>query len=259
MDLGIAGRSALVLAASEGLGRACALALAREGVRVTLTGRTEATLATTAADIEARTGRAVAWAVADVTTPAGRAVSLDVAPDPDILVNNGGGPPHGGYLEWPAEDWRRAMDQTMIPAIEMTRAAAPAMARRGFGRIVTITSRTVKSAMPGLGLSTVARAGWTGFMAGAARELAAQGVTLNNILPGPFDTARTQESIDADARRSGRPVADIVAERRAANPAGRLGDPDEIGAACAFLCSRQAGFITGQNWLIDGGWYPGTL
>jgi len=259
MDLGISGCTALVLAASEGLGRACAMALAREGVDVTITGRTGVTLAATAAEIEAETDTAVAWAVADVTTPEGQEASLAACPSPDILINNGGGPPHGGYLEWLADDWRGAMEQTLIPAIEMTRQVTPAMAERGYGRIITITSRTVISPLPGLGLSTVARAGLTGFMVGAARELAAKGVTVNNVLPGPFDTARTREAVTEAAQRQGKSEDEVRAERRAANPAGRLGDPAEIGAACAFLCSRQAGYITGQNWLIDGGWYPGTL
>ncbi len=259
MDLGLSGRKALVTAASAGLGQACALALAREGVRVTITGRTESTLIATAFEIETKTGNPISWAVADVTTDNGRAASLAACPDPDILINNGGGPPHGGYLEWSAADWRTAVESTLIPAIEMTRAVTNGMAGRGFGRIVNITSRTVKSALPGLGLSTVARAGLTGFVAGAAREVAGQGVTINNILPGPFKTARTIESIAHAAQRQGRPAADIAAERETETPAGRFGDPMEIGDACAFLCSAQAGYITGQNWLIDGGWYPGML
>ncbi len=259
MDLGLDGRRALVCAASRGLGRACALALAREGVDVTITGRDAERLERAAAEIGTETGRAVAIAPGDIATDAGRAAALAACPEPDILVNNAGGPPPGDFRDWDRERWIAALDANMLAPILMIRAVVDGMAARGFGRIVNITSAAVKAPIAPLGLSNGARAGLTGFIAGLARQTIAGGVTINNLLPGPFDTDRLEATLRGAAALSGRSLDDERAARRHANPARRFGDPAELGAACAFLCSVHAGYITGQNWLIDGGAYPGTL
>ncbi|HMM53408.1 MAG TPA: SDR family oxidoreductase [Candidatus Desulfobacillus sp.] len=261
MDLGIAGKRALVCAASKGLGRGCALALAREGAHVTIVARGREALAATAAELEraAPAGTAIGAVAADITTPEGRAAALAACPQPDILVNNAGGPPPGDFRDWTREDWLAALDANMLAPIELIRATVDGMIARRFGRIVNITSGAVKMPIDVLGLSNGARSGLTGFVAGLARKTVRHNVTLNNLLPGLFNTDRIRAVVGAQARARGVGYEAALAERVAAIPAGRIGDPEEFGAACAWLCSAQAGFITGQNWLLDGGAYPGTF
>jgi 3-oxoacyl-[acyl-carrier protein] reductase len=259
MDLGIRGKRALVCGASKGLGRGCAEALAREGVAVTIVARKADALARTAREISAACGIAVAHAVADVTTPAGRAAALAACPDPDIVVTNAGGPPPGSFRDWIRDDWIRAIDANMLAPIELIKSTVDAMIGRRFGRIVNITSSAVKAPIPVLGLSNGARSGLTGFIAGLARDVAPHGVTINNLLPGSFDTDRIRSMAAADAQRTGRTAEAIVADRAANIPVRRIGQPDEFGALCAFVCSVHAGYITGQNLLIDGGAFPGTF
>jgi 3-oxoacyl-[acyl-carrier protein] reductase len=259
MKLGIEGRHALVCASSRGLGRACAVSLAREGCALTLVARTLATLEETAAAIRAETGARVTVVAADITTPEGRAAVLAACPSPDILVNNAGGPPPGDFREWDREVWLAALDANMLTPIELIRATVDTMIARRFGRVVNITSGAVKAPIDILGLSNGARAGLTGFVAGLARKTVAHNVTINNLLPGPFETDRLRVTAAKMAQHSGRTVAQELDARRAANPAQRLGDPAEFGDACAYLCSAQAGFITGQNLLMDGGHYPGVF
>ncbi len=259
MDLGLKGMTALVCASSKGLGRACAMSLAREGVAVTIVARTAGPLEATAEDIRAAAGAEVTAVAADITTEAGRAAALGACPNPDILINNAGGPPPGDFRDWTRDDWIKALDANMLTAIELIKATVDGMIERKFGRIVNITSSAVKAPIDILGLSNGARAGLTGFVAGIARKTVRHNVTINGLLPGSFDTDRLRGNIVAVAKKSGRRVAEVAAERMAANPAGRFGDPAEFGEACAYLCSQQAGFITGQNLLIDGGAYPGTL
>lgn len=259
MDLGIAGKRALVCAASKGLGRGCALALAREGVEVTIVARTPRPLEQAAQEIRASTGARVTTVAVDITTPMGREQALAACPAPDILVTNAGGPPPGDFREWARDDWIRALDANMLTPIELIKATVDHMIERRFGRIVNITSSAVKAPIEILGLSNGARAGLTGFVAGIARKTVRANVTINNLLPGPFATDRLRSTMEAVAKRSGRALEEVSSERRAANPAGRFGDPEEFGAACAFLCSVHAGYITGQNLVIDGGAYPGTL
>jgi 3-oxoacyl-[acyl-carrier protein] reductase len=259
MDLGIAGKRALVCAASKGLGRGCAAALAAEGVLVTIVARNRDALAQTARDIEAAYATPVAYAVGDVTTAAGRTAALAACPDPDILVTNAGGPPPGSFRDWNRDDWVRALDANMLAPIEFIKATIDAMIGRGFGRIVNVTSSAVKAPIPVLGLSNGARSGLTGFIAGLARDVAPRGVTINNLLPGAFATDRLATMIAADARASGRSVDEQTTLRADKIPVRRLGRPQEFGALCAFVCSVNAGYITGQNLLIDGGEYPGTF
>ncbi len=259
MDLGLEGRKAIVCAASKGLGRACALSLARNGVEVTIVARTPETLERTAGEIRDESGIPVTAVVADITSPEGRDLTLAACPAPDILVNNAGGPPHGDFRDFGREDWIKALDANMLTAIELIRATVDGMIERRFGRIVNITSSAVKAPIPGLWLSNGARAGLTGFVAGVARQTVGRNVTINNLLPGAFDTDRVRENARRAAAKSGRDPEELLEERRRTIPAGRLGRPEEFGEACAFLCGSQAGFITGQNLLIDGGAYPGTL
>lgn len=259
MDLGIAGRRALICAASKGLGRACALALAREGVHVTLTARGAEALEETAAAIRAATGVTVTTAVGDIATEEGRAAALAACPEPDILINNAGGPPPGDFRDWEREDWIRALDANMLAPIFLIKATVDGMIGRRFGRIVNITSGAVKAPIPTLGLSNGARAGLTGFVAGLSRQTVRHNVTINNLLPGPFETDRLRKTMEGAAKASGRGLDAELDLRRQGNPAGRFGDPDEFGAACAFLCAAQSGFMTGQNVLLDGGAYAGTL
>ena len=259
MDLGLTGKKGIVCAASKGLGKACAMSLAREGVALTINARTAATLEATADEIRTATGTAVTAVAGDITTPEGRAAVLAACPEPDILVNNAGGPPPGDFRDWTREDWIKALDANMLTAIELIKATVDGMIERRFGRVVNITSSAVKAPIDILGLSNGARAGLTGFVAGIARKTVAHNVTINGLLPGPFDTDRLRSTIRALAEKSGRPEAEIAAERSAQNPAGRFGYPEEFGEACAFLCGRHAGYITGQNLLIDGGGFPGTL
>jgi 3-oxoacyl-[acyl-carrier protein] reductase len=259
MDLGIKGRRALVCAASKGLGYACAEALAREGVAVTITARTESALAAAAERLRRETGAAVGYAAGDIATEAGRAAALAACPEPDILVNNAGGPPPGDFRAWSRDDWIAALDANMLAPIALIRATVDAMRARGFGRIVNITSASVKSPIAALGMSNGARAGLTGFVAGLARQVAKDGVTINNLLPGPFLTDRLRATSAAAAAKAGRDVDAEIALRGGQNPTGRVGDPAEFGAACAFLCSAQAGYIVGQNVLLDGGAFNASL
>jgi len=259
MDLGIAGRHALVCAASKGLGKACAMSLAREGVAVTIVARTAETLAETAEEIRRAADVAVTAVAADVTTDEGRAAALQACPAPDILINNAGGPPPGDFRNWERDDWIAAVDANMLSAIFLIKATVEGMAERGFGRIVNVTSSAVKSPIDVLGLSNGARTGLTGFIAGIARNWAERNVTINNLLPGRFDTDRLTGGFATAAKARGITVEQVADEVKATIPAGRFGDPAEFGEACAYLCSAQAGFVTGQNFLIDGGAYPGTF
>ena len=261
MDLSIKGRRALVCASSKGLGRACAMALAAEGVHVTLTARGAEALAATAKAIRtASPGVEVIEVVGDITTPEGRAQALKAAGQIDILVNNAGGPPPGDFRDWTRDDWIKALDANMLTPIELIKATVDGMMARNFGRIVNITSAAVKAPIEVLGLSNGARAGLTGFVAGIARKTVRNNVTINGLLPGPFNTDRIRGPVaKLDADKRGISVDDLLAERAKLNPAGRFGDPEEFGLACAFLCGAKAGFITGQNILLDGGAFPGTL
>ena len=259
MDLGIAGRRALVCAASRGLGRGCAQALADAGCEVTILARTAADVERAAKEIGERAGRDVAWLACDVTTPSGRAAALSACPRPDILVNNAGGPPPGDFHDWSRDDWIRALDANMLTPIELIKATVDGMIERRFGRIVNITSSAVKAPIDVLGLSNGARSGLTGFVAGLARKVAQHNVTINNLLPGPFDTARLAANLTLRAKAANTTVAAMREKAAAANPAGRFGTIEEFGAACAFLCSVHAGYVVGQNLLLDGGQYPGTF
>lgn len=259
MDLGIAGKRAIVCAASKGLGKACAASLAREGVDVTICARNEDTLKAAAEEIRALGGGAVTAVACDITTEDGRQKTLDACPAPDILVNNAGGPPPGDFRDWDRDAWIKAVDANMLTPIFLIKATVDGMIERKFGRIVNITSGAVKAPIKILGLSNGARAGLTGFVAGIARETVRSNVTINNILPGPFDTDRLNGTIRATAEKQGLDVAQVRKQRTDANPAGRFGDPHEFGELCAFVCSAQAGYMTGQNFLIDGGAFPGTL
>ena len=259
MDLGLRGRKAIVCAASKGLGRACATSLAREGVELVITARTRETLEATAEDIRRATGVRVTPVAGDIATEAGRAAALAACPEPDILVNNAGGPPLGDFREWGRDEWISAVDANMLAPIFLIKAVVDGMATRRFGRIVNITSSSVKSPIPQIGLSNGARAGLTGFVAGLARQMARHNVTINNLLPGPFLTDRLRAGAVEAARQSNRPVDEIIAERAKGNPAGRVGDPAEFGEACAFLCAASSGFIVGQNLLLDGGAFNATM
>jgi len=262
MDLGIAGRWALVCAASKGLGKGCAKALAAEGVNVVVTARGAEALEATAAELRAAFPGVTVKAVAgDITTAAGRAAALAACPQVDILVNNAGGPPPGDFRDWDRAAWIAALEANMLTPIELIKATVDAMAGRGFGRVVNITSSAVKAPIDFLGLSNGARCGLTGFVAGTARQarLASRNVTINNLLPGSFDTDRLRGGFSAVAAKSGQTLEAVSDARRKAVPAQRFGTPDEFGAYCAWLCSVHAGYVTGQNLLIDGGAYPGAF
>ena len=259
MDLGIRGRTALVCAASKGLGKGCAMALAREGVNVVMTARGRDALEQTAQEIRDRYKVNVKTVSGDITTPEGREAALRAAPAPDILVNNAGGPPPGDFREWEREAWVKALDANMIAPILLIRAVVDGMIARKFGRIVNITSGAVKAPIAELGLSNGARTGLTGFIAGLSRTTVQHNVTINNLLPGPFETDRLRANLDFNAKKLGKTADEIRKARTEANPARRFGTIEEFGDACAFLCSAQAGFITGQNLLMDGGLYPGTF
>jgi 3-oxoacyl-[acyl-carrier protein] reductase len=256
MELGIRGRKALLSGASRGLGKACAHALAREGVDVTIVARRRDVLERTADELRA-SGATVTPVAGDIATPQGREAALTACPAPDILVNNAEGRLPGDFRTWTRDDWIAALDTMMLSHIEMMRLTVDGMMARGFGRIVNIVSRSVKIPQLELGLSNGARSGLVGFVAGLARQTVKHNVTINNLLPGPFDTDAQREHVQGmvDAAHS---FEQIWNARIAQNPAGRFGQADELGAYCAFLCSAQAGFITGQNLLIDGGSYPGT-
>lgn len=259
MDLGLTGRTALVCGASKGLGFGCAQSLAREGVAVTLVARGADALEAAAEALRQATGAAVATVAADITTPQGRAAALAACPAPDIVVTNAGGPPPGDFRDWNRDTWIAALDANMLAPIALIQATVDGMIARRFGRIVNITSAAVKAPIDILGLSNGARSGLTGFVAGLARKTVAHNVTVNNLLPGPFETGRLRETARQWSLQSGKSEETVLAERRAANPAGRFGTIAEFGDACAFLCSAQAGFITGQNLLMDGGLYPGVF
>jgi 3-oxoacyl-[acyl-carrier protein] reductase len=258
MDLGIKGKKAIVCAASKGLGKGCAEALAREGVDVVICARGADALNATAKELAAY-GVKVTPVVCDVTTEEGRKALLAACPSPDILVNNAGGPPPGDFKNFTLDDWRKAVEGNMITPIALIHATVYGMMDRGFGRIVNITSQSVKAPIPVLELSNGARVGLTGAVAVLARKTAGRNVTINGILPGPFDTDRLRSVNRKAAEARNVPVDTVNAERKAVVPAGRFGTPEEFGAAVAFLCSQHAGFITGQNILIDGGGFPGLL
>jgi len=259
MDMGIRGRKALVCAASKGLGKGCAMALAGEGVELTIVARTVETLEATAEELRRAHGVPVTTVACDITTAEGREKALAACPQPDILVNNAGGPPPGDFRDWTRDHWIAALDANMLTPIELIKATVDGMIGRRFGRVVNITSSAVKAPIDILGLSNGARAGLTGFVAGIARKTVEHNVTHNNLLPGPFETDRLRSTARAGAAKSGRTYEEVYEERRLANPAKRFGTIEEFGAACAFLASVHAGYITGQNLLLDGGGYPGTL
>lgn len=259
MDLGLTGKKAIVLASSKGLGKACAMSLAREGARVTISARGEEALQATAEEIRRETSAEVQAVACDVTTEEGRHAVLAACPTPDILVNNAGGPPPGNFRDWDRDDWIKALDANMLSAIFMIKATVDGMIERRFGRIVNITSSAVKAPIGVLGLSNGARAGLTGFVAGIARETVRHNVTINAILPGSFDTDRLRGNFEHRAMETGENAVELATAAAERSPAGRFGDPHEFGELCAYVCSAQAGYITGQNLLIDGGAYPGTL
>jgi 3-oxoacyl-[acyl-carrier protein] reductase len=284
MDLGIAGKWALVCGASKGLGLGCAQALHAEGVNVVLVARGIDVLQQSATDLIAKNSintsasaifdgknkkntenqPKVLFVAADITTEAGRAAAFSVAGGPgknfDIVVTNAGGPPPGDFRDWEREDWIKAVDANMLTPIALIKATVDGMAARGFGRIVNITSAAVKAPIDILGLSNGARSGLTGFVAGVARtsKLVSNNVTINNLLPGAYDTDRLKTTMQGAAQKSGKSMGDVMDARRKTIPAQRFGNPAEFGATCAFLCSQQAGYITGQNVLTDGGAYAGT-
>lgn len=253
MDLGIKGRKAIVCAASKGLGRGCAEALAAEGVDLVIAARTEADIDAAAREIADAHGVDVTPIVCDVTTPEGREMLLSACPEPDILITNAGGPPPGDFADFDLDDWRRAVEGNMITPIALIRATVYGMADRGFGRIVNITSYSVKHPVPTLELSNGARAGLVGGISALARKVASRGVAINNMLPGPFATDRLRTTSGRMAEQQGRSFDEVHAERAGEVPTGRFGTVEEFGAACAFLCSAHAGFIIGQNLVMDGG------
>ena len=276
MDLGIAGKWALVCGASKGLGFGCAQALVREGVNVVINARNADALQVAASQLIAAgadaasargqngTKPVVLTVAADITTPEGRAAVFSVAGGPgrdfDIVITNAGGPPTGDFRDWNRDAWIKAVDANMLTPIELIQATVDGMAARGFGRIVNITSSAVKAPIDILGLSNGARSGLTGFVAGVSRsKVAARGVTINNLLPGKFDTDRLAATVNAAASKAGKSVQDVRSAQQAQIPAGRYGTAEEFGAICTFLCSVQAGYMTGQNVLADGGAYPGTF
>jgi 3-oxoacyl-[acyl-carrier protein] reductase len=259
MDLGISGRKAIVCASSRGLGRACAWALAQAGCEVVVNGRDGKTLEGTAAELRQATGGKVTAVQGDVATPAGQAALLGACPEPDILVNNNAGPPFRDFRELTRAQMIEGVIANMVVAIELTQKVIDPMRAKRFGRIVNITSGSVKMPLSGLDLSSGARAGLTAFLAGVARSVAASNVTINFLLPGTFDTERLHSNIAANAKTRGISIEQARSERMATVPAKRFGTSAEFGAACAFLCSAQAGYITGQNLLIDGGAFPGAM
>jgi 3-oxoacyl-[acyl-carrier protein] reductase len=259
MDLGISGRTAIVCASSKGLGRGCAQALAEAGCTVVINGRDGTTLEETARQIRSSTGATVIPVVADVSTQAGQDALLAAAPEPDILVNNNGGPPPKGFRDVSREALLEGVVQNMATPLELVQRVVDGMIARRFGRIVNITSASVLTPLPGLDVSSAARAGLTAFLSGVAREVAHANVTINNILPGMFDTDRLKGGLTKMAAMKGMSVAEMAEARRADVPAGRFGEADEFGRLCAFLASAHAGYITGQNILIDGGAFRGSF
>ena len=259
MDLGLVGRKAIVCASSKGLGRACAMSLAREGVAVTINSRTADELNATADEIRSKTNADVSAVTCDVTTPEGQTKLLAICPDPDILVNNAGGPLAGDFRDWDRDDWIKAVTWNMLTPIELMKATVDGMIDRKFGRVVNITSGSTKFPIQQLGLSNGARTGLAGFIAGLARQTVEHNVTINNLLPGPFETDRLNSALQFAAEKSGCSFDEMYRARSEENPAKRFGDPAEFGDACAFLCSAQMGYVTGQHFLMDGGSYPGTF
>jgi 3-oxoacyl-[acyl-carrier protein] reductase len=260
MDLGLNGKWALVCAASKGLGKGCAVALVREGVNVVITARGAEALEATAAELRALKGGEVRTVAGDITTADGRAAALAACPQVDILINNAGGPPPGDFRDWDRDAWIKALDANMLTPIELMKATVDAMAARGFGRVVNITSGSVKAPIGVLGLSNGARSGLTGFVAGLARSsITARGVTINGLLPGAFATDRLRATMLAGAAKAGQDPDAVLKSREQAIPARRFGTAEEFGAVCAFMCSVHAGYLTGQNVLLDGGAYPGTF
>jgi 3-oxoacyl-[acyl-carrier protein] reductase len=262
MELEISGRWAIVCAASKGLGLACARALAKEGVNLVINARGDEALQAAAVELRSLAPSIEVRTVAgDISESAVREKVVIACPQVDILINNAGGPPPGDFRDWQREDWLKALDANMLTPIELIKACVDGMAERGFGRIVNITSGAVKAPIDVLGLSNGARSGLTGFIAGLARQsrLAGNNVTINNLLPGPFETERLHKILTAAAEANGASVEQISKQRRENVPAQRFGRPDEFGAYCAFICSAHAGFLTGQNLLLDGGSFPGTF
>jgi 3-oxoacyl-[acyl-carrier protein] reductase len=256
MDLGIRGRTAIVCASSQGLGKACARALAEAGVSLVINGRNRTLLDQTAEEIRQATGADVTPVVADVSTAEGQQALLAACPAPDILINNNGGPPYRDFRELDRQAMLAGVTMNMVTPIELIQKVIDAMATRGFGRIVNITSISVKMPLPGLDLSSAARAGLTAFVAGVARKFADKNITINNLLPGSFDTQRLRSGFAASAKQTGKPESALAAQAMAQIPAKRFGTPAELGQTCAFLCSVHAAYITGQNILLDGGAYP---
>lgn len=259
MDLGINGRNALICASSKGLGRACAYSLVREGVNVVLVAREIKTLRKTCQELKNLKSGDVSFVIADITSKQGRIDALRACPNPDILINNAGGPPAGDFREFSEETWLAAVNANMLTPIELIKATLDGMMERGFGRIINITSSAVKAPIDILALSNGARTGLTGFVAGLSRKTIAKNVTINNLLPGTFETETMRSRSASMAQASGKTFEEIQLMRLQPIPAGRFGNPDEFGDACAYLCSQQAGYITGMNFLIDGGAYPGTF
>ena len=259
LDFGIAGKTALVCASSKGLGYGCAEALGGAGVNLVLCARGKETLEDAATKLRDQTGVSVTTVACDITTEQGRQSALSAADQIDILVNNAGGPPPGNFRDWDRSDWEQALNANMLTAIDLMKAVIDPMIDRGFGRIVNITSGAVKNPIATLGLSNAARAGLTGFVAGVSREVAAHNVTINNLLPGPFNTDRIETLIGNNARAQNISKAQARAQMEERNPSKRLGEIHEFGFACAWLCAAQSSFITGQNILMDGGFHNATL
>ena len=259
MDLGIRGKTAIVCAASKGLGKGCAISLAREGVNLVITARGEEALEATAEGIRKQYSVKITALVGDITTDEGQKAALAACPNPDILVNNAGGPPPGDFREWDRATWLKALDANMLTPIALIKAVLDGMMERRFGRIVNITSSAVKAPIAELGLSNGARSGLTGFIAGLSRRTVRSNVTINNLLPGAMWTDRLRSNVEFNAQKQAKPVEEVKRAREAAIPAGRFGTAEEFGDYCAYLCSAQASYITGQNLLIDGGNYPGTF
>lgn len=257
MDLQIAGKHALVFGGSKGMGYAAACQLALEGVHVVIAARTESTLTAAAGQLSASTGQQVRHVVADITTPAGRAAALGACPQPDILVNNADGYPPGDFRGWDNAMWHQALEIMMLAPIDMIRLVVDGMCQRQYGRIINIVSRSVKAPHAELGLSNGARSGLVGFVGGLARQTIRDKVTINNVLPGAFDTDAQARHIDKLAQLSNQSVQTVRLAKQAQNPAGRFGQPQEIGSLIAWLASAHAGYVTGQSWLMDGGEYPG--
>ena len=258
MDMGLNGKTAIVCASSRSVGKGCAMALAAEGVNLIINGRNKEVLNETATEIKKKFNVTVEQFCADITKLENQNSLIELCSKPDILINNAGGPPPGDFRDWDREDWTNACVANMFTPIELIKAFVDGMVNRKFGRIINITSSSVKAPIDVLGLSNGARSGLTGFVAGIARKTVISNVTINNILPGPFDTDRLRGNFKFASEKTGKTVEEISAARAAENPSGRFGTPDEFGAACAFLCSIHSGYITGQNLLIDGGAYPGT-